>query len=59
MLDRYNNMFETPTELSSSRSYDHKITLKEGTSLVNIRPYRYPAIQKDEIEKKVDEMLAT
>lgn len=25
---------------------------------MNIRPYRYPAVQNDEIEKMVDEMLA-
>lgn len=32
-------------------SHDYKITLKEGTSPINVRPYRYPALQKDTIEK--------
>jgi len=31
--------------------------LKEGTSPINVRPYKYPALQKDVIEKAIQEML--
>lgn len=59
VLDNYADLFETPTDLPPSRSHDHRIILKEGTSLVNLRPYRYHNIQKNEIEKMVDEMLSS
>lgn len=51
ILQTYQDLFATPIDLPPSRSHDHKIILKEGTSLINIRPYRYPTIQKDEIER--------
>lgn len=41
-----------------SRSRDHAIELLPGTAPVNVRPYCYPQIQKDEIEKLIKEMLA-
>jgi len=39
------------------RTTDHKIPLLEGTNPVNVRHYRYPQFQKQEIEKQVEEML--
>ncbi|PHT56849.1 hypothetical protein CQW23_05335 [Capsicum baccatum] len=57
LLDQYNDLFEVPKGLPLAKEQDHKITFQEGTSPINIRPYRYPIIQKDEIEKMVDEML--
>ncbi|PHT35586.1 hypothetical protein CQW23_23286 [Capsicum baccatum] len=51
--------FEVPTELHPSMFHGRKIVLKEGTPPVNIRPYRYPTIWKDEIEKMVNEMLSS
>lgn len=39
-------------------SEDHAIILKEGTSTINVRPYRYPQAQKFEIKRLVQEMLA-
>nr|GEV85861.1 retrovirus-related Pol polyprotein LINE-1 [Tanacetum cinerariifolium] len=33
------------------------IVLKQGTEPINVRPYRYPQLQKDEIEISVGEMI--
>lgn len=57
LLQEYNDLFEEPQHLPPTRSHDHAIILKEGTDAINVRPYRYPAIQKNEIEKIVQEML--
>lgn len=57
ILQDFNDLFKAPTELPPSRDHDHRIILKEGTSPINIRPYRYAAIEKDEIEKLVNEMM--
>ena len=39
--------------------HDHHIPLEPGVRPVNVRPYRYPRIQKNEIERAVKEMLET
>ncbi|KAL0427507.1 UNVERIFIED_CONTAM: Transposon Ty3-G Gag-Pol polyprotein [Sesamum latifolium] len=59
LLTEYANLFEEPKALPPKRRHDHGINLREGTSAINIRPYRYPVVvvQKDEIEKLVQEML--
>ncbi|PON79578.1 hypothetical protein TorRG33x02_235330, partial [Trema orientale] len=44
--------------LPSARTRDHRILLQPGAPPVNVCPYRYPHIQKAEIEKLVQEMLA-
>lgn len=31
--------------------------MKEGSDPVNVRPYRYPQTQKDEIERLIHDML--
>ena len=36
---------------------EHSITLKPGEAPVNVRPYRYPYHQKNEIERQVKELL--
>ena len=41
LLEEYRDLFELPTRLPPIRDRDHAITLKEGTSPVFIRPYRY------------------
>lgn len=59
LLLKFKDLFEEPQNLPPSRAHDHAITLKEGTIAINLRPYRYPAIQKNEIEKIIQEMLET
>ncbi|XP_024017591.1 uncharacterized protein LOC112090471 [Morus notabilis] len=58
VLDRRASVFEMPAELTPERAKDHAIVLKIGTSSINVRPYRYPQLQKEEITKLVGEMLA-
>ncbi|KAG8382822.1 hypothetical protein BUALT_Bualt05G0118300 [Buddleja alternifolia] len=59
LLTDFADLFEDPTSLPPQRLYDHVITLREGTGAVNVKPYRYPAVQKNEIEKIIQEMLDT
>ena len=56
LLCQYVVLFDTPQGLPPPRQHDHKILLSDETKTVKIRPYRYPMIQKDEIEKMVLEM---
>ena len=58
LLNDYEDLFQEPKGLPPKRLHDHKIVLKEGTEPINVRPYRYPAFQKGEIERLVAEMLA-
>ncbi|KAH0679310.1 hypothetical protein KY284_020395 [Solanum tuberosum] len=47
-----------PTTLPPHRgSFDHRIPLVESANPVNKRPYRYPGVKKDIIEKLVQEMI--
>ena len=57
LLNELADVFEEPKSLSPHRELDHKILLKPGSAPVNVRPYRYPTLQKDIIEKTVQEML--
>lgn len=57
IIVEFDDIFRTPDSLPPERAIEHKITLKEGTYAVNVRPYRYAHFQKDEIEKQVTEML--
>ena len=57
LLKDYEEIFQEPTKLQTSRGIDHCIPLKEGTEHVNVRPYRYTYFQKAEIDKQVEEML--
>jgi len=44
--------------LPPPRSRDHAITLVPGSPPVAVRPYRYPALHKDELERQCAAMLA-
>ncbi|XP_024024005.1 uncharacterized protein LOC112092314 [Morus notabilis] len=58
LLTEFNSVFEPPAGLPPSRFHDHAIPLKEGTDPPNLRPYRFPHSQKNEIERIVREMMA-
>jgi hypothetical protein len=53
LLESFQEMFEEPRKLPPTRRHDHQIPLVEGSGPVNVRPYRYPHYQKNEIEKLV------
>eukprot|EP00253_Pinus_taeda_P022126 PITA_22126 len=57
ILDNHSKVFETPGGLSPMRDHDHAIHLIPGSIPPNMRPYRYPYVQKSEIERMVTEML--
>ncbi|XP_060203103.1 uncharacterized protein LOC132631549 [Lycium barbarum] len=57
LLDEFGTLFEELKRLPPSRSHDHAIRFKQGSNPPNIRPYRYPHYQKNEIERIVREML--
>ena len=56
LLDGFDDFCQQPPGLPPRREKDHAINLKEGAKIPNVRPYRYPHFQKNEIEKKIDEM---
>jgi hypothetical protein len=51
LLQAFLDIFTDPSSLPPTREVDHRITLKEGTEPVNVRPYMYAHYQKNEIEK--------
>lgn len=59
MLQRFRGVLEWPNVLPPVRAQDHTIALQPNSAPVNVRPYRYPYVQKNEIEKLVQEMRAT
>lgn len=58
ILGEFENVFEEPVGLPPRQERDHTITLQPGAGPVSVRPYRYPHVQKNEIERLVKEMLA-
>ncbi|KAM5587861.1 hypothetical protein ABKV19_006351 [Rosa sericea] len=57
VINKFSDLFTTPTTLPPPRAQDHKIELLPNTPPVSVRPYRYPHFQKAEIEKIVQELL--
>lgn len=51
LLQEFHEIFATPSELPPTRACDHAIPLVPGAQPVNIQPYWYPPILKDEIKK--------
>ena len=58
LLGKFSYIFATPSGLPLVQEHDHAIVLEEGTSPISVRPYRYPQIMKNEIERLVAEILA-
>jgi len=57
LLDAYADVFMAPSGLPLARACDLRIHLKSSTEPVAVRPYRYPQLQKDELERQCEEML--
>jgi hypothetical protein len=57
LIEEFGTLFEVPSELPPPHDCDHSIPLVEGASPVNVRPYRFAPVLKDEIEKQIQEML--
>ena len=57
LLREFEHIFEEPQGLPSARDCEHRIHLLPGTAPVTVRPYRYPARQKDELERQCRDML--
>lgn len=58
ILNQFDSVFESPTELPPARPGDHQIPLLEGTQPFCLRPYRYNPTQKTEIESQIKDMLS-
>jgi hypothetical protein len=58
LLQEFADVFTEPMGMPLQRSRDHRITLLPGSAPVAVRPYRYPAAHKDELERQCVSMLA-
>nr|CAB3453399.1 unnamed protein product [Digitaria exilis] len=58
LLDAFALVFAEPQGMPPPRSRDHTITLLPGSAPVAVRPYRYPAAHKDELERQCSTMLS-
>ncbi|XP_061347987.1 uncharacterized protein LOC133293436 [Gastrolobium bilobum] len=58
ILQEFSDVFAVPTTLPPDRNLNHHISLAPDAKPVQVRPYRYPHYQKNEIEKLISEMLA-
>lgn len=57
VLAVFDNVFAEPQGLPPKRVRDHSIVLKPGAPPVAVRPYRYPAAHKDELERQCATMI--
>ncbi|XP_051230067.1 uncharacterized protein [Lolium perenne] len=58
LLQQHGDIFEESQALPPPRACDHRIHLLPGSAPVVVRPYRYPQLQKDELERQCALMLA-
>ena len=56
-LQKYEEIVKELKGLPWPRNQEHYIPLKLDSPPTNVRPYRYPYVQKNKIEKIVKEML--
>lgn len=57
VLESHGVVFGLPSSMPPKRQFDHKIHLLPDAKPINVKPYRYPYFQKNEIEKQVKEIL--
>lgn len=57
LLNSFQEVFAEPQFLPPQRSCDHSITLQQGSNPVNLKAYKCGPLQKNVIEKMVQEML--
>lgn len=57
MLREFDDIFAEPTGLPPMRRWDHRIRLHPDAPPVVVRPYRYPQMRKDELERQCAAML--
>jgi hypothetical protein len=57
LLQTYSDIFEEPRGLPPQRVHNHRIHLLPGTTSIAVRPYRYPQLLKDEVERQCSNML--
>jgi hypothetical protein len=57
LLKKFAEVFQDTIKLPPMRSKAHQIKLIPNHGAVNVRPYRYPHHQKEEIEKQIDDLL--
>ena len=57
LLQQYADISEYPKGLPPKREVDHRILMMPKQKPINVRPYKYGHVQKEEIEKLVEEML--
>ncbi|KAL1550842.1 hypothetical protein AAHA92_18755 [Salvia divinorum] len=58
VLETHSGIFCIPMGMPPPRQFDHRIHLAPNATPVNVRPYRYPYFQKNEIQRQVREMLS-
>lgn len=51
LLQEFEGLFAYPIDLPPARILYHRIHLLLGPAPMAIRPYRYPHLQKDELER--------
>ncbi|GMJ13949.1 hypothetical protein HRI_005064100 [Hibiscus trionum] len=57
VLREFEDVFQEPSGLPPIRGQEHRVTLLGEHQVVKVKPFRYPASQKNEIEKQVQEMM--
>ena len=48
---------ELPTDLAPKREIDHEIILEPGTKPISRTPYRMSPLEREELEKKLEEFI--
>jgi hypothetical protein len=57
LLDEFADLFSIPVGLPPPRRHNHRIHLLPGTTPIAVRPYQYPHLVKNELERQCAEML--